>query len=104
MTHQMLIALAVLAGIGVLAIAGRTVRAGRRAAQQARRTGLIAGGLLRVLLTTAALTGAEWAVIVRVHDWRVVLIALAVPSLLAACTVARMFTVTEVVPARGWRR
>jgi MFS family permease len=98
MTHQdLLIVLAVLAGIGVLAALTYARSATRRAARGLRATTSAISGVVRTLIAAAVITGIQWAIVTNVHDWRVLLAVLAAPALLAGRTLARMFAVTEFV-------
>jgi hypothetical protein len=96
----MFVVLGVLAGIGVLAAIGYTRRAGRKAARGMRQATRITGSIVRSLTAAAVITGLEWAIATYVHDWRVLVGVLALPALLAGATVARMFSVTELVSTR----
>jgi hypothetical protein len=102
MTHQhLVIAVGVLAGIGVLAALGYARSASRRAARGLREATRATSSVIRTLTAAAVITGLEWAIATYVHDWRVLLAVLGVVGLLAGRTVARMFAVTEFVSTRG---
>jgi hypothetical protein len=102
MTHQsLLIALAALAGIGVLAALAFAMSATKRAALGLRRTTSAVSSLVRTLAAAAVITGIQWAIAANVHDWRVLVAVLGVPALLAGRTLARMFAVTQFVSEKG---
>lgn len=102
MNHQqLLIGLAVLAGIGLVAGLSYARSATRSAARGLRETTSAIGSLVRTLVAAGVITGIQWAIAANVHDWRVLLAVLGVPALLAGRTVARMFAVTEFVSVRG---
>jgi hypothetical protein len=102
MTHpHLLIALAVLAGIGVLAALTYAMSATHRAARGLRQATSAVSSLVRTLVAAAVITGIQWAIAANVHDWRVLLAVLGVPALLAGRTLARMFAVAEFVTGRG---
>lgn len=102
MTHQqLLIALGVLAGVGVLAGLSYARTATRGAARGVRQATSAIGSLVRTIVAAAVITGIQWAIVANVHDWRVLLPVLAAPALLAGRTVARLFAVSEFVTVRG---
>jgi hypothetical protein len=105
MNHTVLIAVAVLAVLGVFALAGhgrRKARQARQAAMQAVHTASVTG---RVLVTAAVITGLQFAVIRSAHNPLVLLAVLAAPALLAAVPLVRALTITSVTATRkGVRR
>lgn len=106
MNHeQMLIGLGALAGLGLLSCWAYVRRASRRAANGVREATRFTTNLTRAVVVAAVITGLEWVIVAHVTDWRIVLAVLGVPALLAGSTVARLFTVADVVYSReGYRR
>jgi hypothetical protein len=105
MTHpQLLIALGVLAGFGLLAMWAYARRASRKATKGLREVSRMTGNIARATVTAAVIVGLQLVIVTHVTDWRVLAGVLALPALLAGATVARMFAVTEVVYRRGGGR
>ncbi|HEX3780696.1 MAG TPA: hypothetical protein VHX38_13600 [Pseudonocardiaceae bacterium] len=98
--HDLLITLAALAGIGVLALivsARRKARQAARAAHHAARRVSLFG---RVLVTAAVITGIQFLIIRQAHNVTVLLVALALPALIAAIPLVRALTVSTVGTGR----
>ncbi|MFL6144339.1 MAG: hypothetical protein ACJ72N_21060 [Labedaea sp.] len=92
-----LIVLGVLAVVGLLAAFTSGRRAARQAVKGVREVSRMTGMAFRTLVTTAVITGVQWAIVTNAHDTRVIVITLAVPALFAGASVARLLAVTEVV-------
>jgi hypothetical protein len=61
---------------------------------------LVAAVLLwRLVLTAAAIALVQWAVVTHAHDRAALLVALAIPALLAALTITRLLP-ARLTPAR----
>lgn len=98
-------------GCGVTVLALFTLASGARrrardAALYAEEAGRTASLFGRVLATAGAITGAQFAVIrFAPHNLSLLLVALALPALLAAASVVRALTVTSLATTRrGHRR
>lgn len=92
-----LICLAVLAAAGVRAATGSA-----RTAIRWQDTVSVVRRVVRTLVTTTVLiTGVQWAIVATVHDWRVLLVVLGAPALLAAGTVARVAAATQTTTREG---
>src|SRR5688572_9405992 len=91
--------LGVLVLIAVMRATAKTVHKTR----QVSRTGR---NVLRTLLGTAAIAGAQWLIIDNASDWRVVAVVLAVPAFVTAARIVRTLTVTttEHALAKGGKR
>jgi hypothetical protein len=62
---------------------------------------LVAAVLLwRLVLTAAAIALVQWAIVAHAHDQTALLVALAVPALLAALTITRLLP-ARLTPARS---
>ncbi|MCA1695336.1 MAG: hypothetical protein LC749_11720 [Actinobacteria bacterium] len=61
------------------------------------------GNLGRALGCTAVIVAIQWAVVSLSTDPRAWGVALGVPALFAGATVARMFSVTEILHSTGHR-
>lgn len=85
--HFTTVILAALAGVGLLSLAWQARRAQRATARRMREAQRASHGLLRTLTVSAVFTGGEWLAATHVPDWRLQLLALAVPGLLAGWTV-----------------
>lgn len=87
MTITILACLALLLVVaGVWTVAGTA-----RSVNRWRGTTPVVGRVVRTFLAaTVLITGAQLGVVAMVHDWRVLLVVLAVPAVLAAGTVARV--------------
>ncbi|WP_020673880.1 hypothetical protein [Amycolatopsis nigrescens] len=101
----------VLAGLGVLLTLVMVWRSGsrraRRAAEVARTSSRVVSLAGRVLFTAAAIVGAQWLVITyATSNTTLLVVALALPDLLAAHVLTRTLTVTsmDTTSRRGDRR
>ncbi|WP_216213776.1 hypothetical protein [Amycolatopsis aidingensis] len=94
----------VLAGFGVLLALVLVWRAGsrqaRRAAETARAGARVVSLAGRVLLMAAAFVGVQWVVITQIDNPTLLVVALALPDLIAAYVLTRALTVTEIGTAR----
>jgi hypothetical protein len=62
---------------------------------------LVAAVLLwRLVLTAAAIALVQWAIVTHAHDRTALLVALAIPALLAALTITRLLP-ARLTPARS---
>lgn len=103
MNHEPIyVALAVVVGIGLIAIWVHSRRMTRKAAKQLRQVTGATGHLIRTIGVAIGITGFEWLIVTYARDWRVLLVVLGIPALLAARTVARMFAIAEL--AKGGDR
>lgn len=93
--------LVALAGIGLVATVTSLRSAGRGAARGLRRTTSAIATLSRTLAAAGVITSIQWAIVAFVHDWRVLMVVLGIPALLAGSTVARLFAVREFVTVNG---
>jgi len=105
MTPQIFMVLGGLALIGVLA----AWRSGRKSAHKAqkgvREVTRMTGNTLRLLMSTAIISGVQWFVILKIGNTTATWIALIVPALLAAATIVRLMAITEIVATtRGGHR
>lgn len=89
--------LAGLAALGVLFGLSASRRAARKAAKGVREVNRLTAMAFRTVLFAAVITGVQWLVTHYATDPRVIVPTLAVPALVAAFQLARMFAVTEVV-------
>lgn len=99
--YQILLALAVLAVIGVVASIGAGRRQARRAQKGMREATRMTGAAFRALVTAAAIVGVQYAVLTHWDEAVAVLLALSLPALFAGASLARLLAVTEVVPTSG---
>jgi hypothetical protein len=100
-----LIALVVLAGLGVMAAFRSGARGAYKVAKQTQEVTRMGGTLARALGTTVVIVGIQWAVVAFTTDPRAWGVALGVPALFAGSVIARMFSVTEIVHgSKGTRR
>src|SRR3954447_21789377 len=111
-SDQMMIGLAMLAGLGLLAVFTSGAKAGRNSERAVREATRIGGNAVRMGGTAAVVVGAQWAPAAGVAGggwvalvapaepvvWAVVL---ELPALFAGTTVARLLAVTEVVRTTG---
>jgi uncharacterized oligopeptide transporter (OPT) family protein len=93
-----LIGLVVLAGLGVMAAFRSGARGAYKVARQTQEVTRMGGLLTRALGTAAVIVGIQWAVVVFTTDPRAWGVALGVPALFAGSVIARLFTVTDIVP------
>lgn len=98
-----LVVVVALAGLGVLAAFRSGARGAYRVARQTQEVTRMSGNLGRALGTTVVIVVIQWAVVSLTTDPRAWGVALGVPALFAGASVARMFSVTELVhsPATG---
>jgi hypothetical protein len=89
--------LAVLAGMGVLFGLTASRRAARKAAKGVREVNRLTAMAFRTVLFAVVITGVQWLITAHATDPRVIVPTLAIPALVAAFQLARMFAVTEVV-------
>lgn len=103
--HVLLVALAVLALLGLVAVV-RGTRRQVHEAQRALHSGAAAMSLAgRSVFTGAAIVGVQWAVVTYSDPRSAVFwVALGVPALLASYTLTRAFTVSTTVVHRGGGR
>lgn len=97
MSPEALAVLGVLAVIGLLAVLRSGRSSLRRATFGARRVSRAGGHALRVLLLAVVITAIQWAVLAQVEAVGAWVAVLGVPALLAALSLARLLTATEVV-------
>jgi hypothetical protein len=103
----LLVALAVLAGLGVITAFRSGARGAYKVARQTQEVTRMGGNLGRALGTTVVIVAIQWAVVTFTADWRAWGVALGIPALFAGSVIARMFSVTEIVHStsgRGVRR
>jgi hypothetical protein len=62
------------------------------------------GNLLRALSTSAVIVAVQWAVVFFTSDPRAWAVALGVPALFAGASIARMFSVTEIIHPPAQKR
>ncbi len=80
-------------------------RSAYRVARQTQEVTRMGGNLARALGTAAVIVGMQWAVVTFTTDPFAWGVALGVPTLFAGVAIARMFSVTELVPSsKGTRR
>jgi uncharacterized oligopeptide transporter (OPT) family protein len=80
-------------------------RGAYKVARQTQEVTRMGGLLTRALGTAAVIVGIQWAVVVFTTDPRAWGVALGVPALFAGSVIARLFTVTDIVPTgKGARR
>ena len=89
-----------LAALGVLFGITASRRAARKAAKGVRQVNRLTAMAFRTVLFGAVITGIQWLVTTYATDPRVIVSTLAVPALVAAFQLARVFAVTEVVYSR----
>jgi hypothetical protein len=92
-----LIALVALAGLGALAAFRSGARGAYKVARRTQEVTRMGSNLARALGTTVVIVGVQWAVVSFTTDPRAWSIALGVPALFAGATIARLFSVTELV-------
>lgn len=91
--------------LGLLAVVA-VVRATAKTVHKTRQVSRTGRNVLRTLLGTAAIGGAQWLIIANASDWRVVTVVLAVPAFVTAARIVRTLTVTttEHALAKGGKR
>jgi len=102
-----LVVVAALAGLGVLAAFRTGARGGYRMARHTQEVTRMGGNLTRALSTTVVIVAMQWAVVSLTSDPRAWGVVLGVPGLFAGATIARLFSVTEIIHhpthKREWR-
>ncbi|MGH3876501.1 MAG: hypothetical protein ACRDSK_05620 [Actinophytocola sp.] len=89
-----------LAALGVLFGITASRRAAKKAAKGVREVNRLTAMAFRTVLFAGVITGVQWLVTHYATDPRVIVPTLAVPALIGAFQLARMFAVTEVVYSR----
>jgi hypothetical protein len=92
-----LIVVLALAGLGVLAAFRVGARSGHRLARHSQEVTRMGGNLLRALSTSAVIVAVQWVVVFFTTDPRAWAVALGVPALFAGASIARLFSVTEII-------
>jgi hypothetical protein len=100
-SDQMMIGLAVLAGLGLLFVFTSGAKAGRRSERAVREVTRVGGNAVRMLVTAAVLVGVQWVALVATTEPVVWAVVLGLPALFAGTTVARLLAVTEVIRTTG---
>jgi hypothetical protein len=104
-TDLLVVALVVLAGLGVLVAFRSGARGAYKVARQTQEVTRMGGNLARALSTAAVIVGVQWAVVTFTADPRAWGVVLGVPALFAGAAFARLFSVTEIVHrGQGGRR
>lgn len=102
-----LVVVLAVAGLGVLAAFRTGARSAYRVARHTQEVTRMGGNLTRALGTTAVIVAIQWAVVSLTSDPRAWGVALGVPALFAGATIARLFSVTEIIHTpthkREWR-
>lgn len=97
-----------LAGLGLVSVFTSGAKAGRKAERATREVTRLSGTVVRTAVTAVVIVGVQWSVIALTTDPVILGVALGLPALFAAVTVARLLAVTEVVrtvhAGRGGRR
>jgi hypothetical protein len=99
-----LVVVVALAGLGVLAAFRSGARSAYRVARHTQEVTRMGGNLTRALGTTAVIVAMQWAVVSLTSDPRAWGVALGVPALFAGATIARLFSVTEIIHTPTYRR
>lgn len=94
--QQMFLIGGVFVALCLLTVFASGRRSGRRSVKGVREITRAGGTAMRSVVIGAVIVGVQWLVL-RFGGTTAVLVALAVPALLAGVTVARLFAVTEVV-------
>jgi hypothetical protein len=92
-----LVVVLALAGLGVLAAFRGGARSGHRLARHSQEVTRLGGNLIRALSTAAVIVAVQWAVVFFTSDPRAWGVALGVPALFAGASIARLFSVTELI-------
>lgn len=92
-----LIVVLALAGLGVLTAFRVGARSGHRLARHNQEVTRMGGNLLRALSTSAVIVAVQWTVVFFTTDPRAWAVALGVPALFAGASIARLFSVTEII-------
>lgn len=104
MSPQIVAVLAVLAGIGALAVVRNLHRSATRARQGMRVVSRTGGIVLRTLATAAGIVTIQWAVVTTAADPLATAVALTVPALFAGSSIARLLTTTDLAATTAkWR-
>jgi hypothetical protein len=102
-----LVVVVALAGLGVLAAFRSGARSAYQVARHTQEVTRMGGNLTRALGTTAVIVAMQWAVVSLTSDPRAWGVALGVPGLFAGASIARLFSVTEIIHhpthKREWR-
>jgi hypothetical protein len=99
-----LVVVAAFAGLGVLVAFRSGARSAYRVARHTQEVTRMGGNLTRALGTTAVIVAMQWAVVSLTSDPRAWGVALGVPALFAGATIARLFSVTEIIQTPTHRR
>jgi hypothetical protein len=99
-----LIVVLALAGLGMLVVFRSGARSGHRLARHSQEVTRMGGNLIRALGTAVFIVAVQWAVVWFTSDPRAWAVALGVPALFAGSTIARMFSVTEIIQPDIHRR
>src|SRR5947209_15961523 len=92
-----LVVLTALAGLGALYAFRSGARGAYRVARQTQEVTRMSGNLGRALGSGVVIVAAQWAVVSWTADPRAWAVGLGVSALFAGASVARMFSVTELV-------
>jgi hypothetical protein len=92
-----LVVVLALAGLAVLAAFRGGARSGHRLARHSQEVTRMGGNLIRALSTSAVIVAVQWAVVFFTSDPRAWGVALGVPALFAGASIARLFSVTELI-------
>jgi len=99
-----LVVVLALAGLGVLAAFRSGARSAYTLARHTQEVTRMGGNLTRALGTTAVIVAMQWAVVSFTSDPRAWGVALGVPALFAGASIARLFSVTEIIHTPTRRR
>jgi hypothetical protein len=102
-----LVVLVALAGLGALVAFRSGARSAYKVARHTQQVTRMGGNLGRALGTAVVIVGVQWSVVSLTTDPRAWGVVFGVPALFAGATIARMFSVTELVYAperKGGRR
>jgi hypothetical protein len=100
----LLVVVVALGGLGALAAFRSGARSAYKLARQTQEVTRMGGNLGRALGTTAVIVGIQWAVVSLTTDPRAWGVVLGVPALFAGAAIARMFSVTELLPPQEHNR
>lgn len=99
-----LVVVLALAGLGVLAAFRTGARSAYMLARHTQEVTRMGSNLTRALGTTAVIVAIQWAVVSFTSDPRAWGVALGVPALFAGASIARLFSVTEIIHTPTRRR
>jgi hypothetical protein len=99
-----LVVVVALTGLGVLAAFRSGARSAYQVARHTQEVTRMGGNLTRVLGTTTVIVAMQWAVVSLTSDPRAWGVALGVPALFAGASIARLFSVTEIIHTPTRRR